>query len=184
MQGNKIIKLDLFFTFLKIGAFTFGGGYAMIPLIKRDIVENKRWISEEEMLDVIAVAESTPGPLAVNAATFVGTHIAGKTGALVATAGVTLPSFLIILILSAVISQVENMKIIKNAFIGIRAGVLVLIINAFFSVLRQLKKNVFQYTLMVLAFCAVAVFHISAIVTLLASAVFGIGYMLMESGGQ
>ena len=105
----------LFFTFLKIGAFTFGGGYAMIPLIKREVVESNKWISEEEMLDVIAVAESTPGPLAINSATFVGSHMAGALGALAATLGVVLPSFLIILAISFALKQVEHLPVVQYA---------------------------------------------------------------------
>ena len=89
-------NLDLFLTFLKIGAFTFGGGYAMIPLIQREICENKKWISEQEITDIVAISESTPGPVAVNAATFVGYRTNGFVGAFIATLGVVLPSFLII----------------------------------------------------------------------------------------
>ena len=87
---------SIFLTFMKIGAFTFGGGYAMIPLIQKEAVENHKWVTDEDILNVVAIAESTPGPIAINAATFVGYQVAGFTGAVVATLGVVLPSFLII----------------------------------------------------------------------------------------
>ena len=90
-------NLDLFLTFMKIGAFTFGGGYAMIPLIQREVCDDKHWLNEDDILEVVAIAESTPGPVAINAATFVGSRTAGTLGAVCATLGVVLPSFLIIL---------------------------------------------------------------------------------------
>lgn len=91
---------ELFLTFAKIGAFTFGGGYAMIPLIQREVVDHKHWISNEDILDVVAIAESTPGPIAINSATFIGQKIAGTKGAVAATIGVVLPSFLIMIAIS------------------------------------------------------------------------------------
>lgn len=97
---------ELFYTFLKIGAFTFGGGYAMIPLIKREIVEDKKWLTDKDIFEIIVISESTPGPLAVNCATFVGSRIAGVKGALAATLGVVLPSFLVILIISQILLQI------------------------------------------------------------------------------
>ncbi|MEG1779398.1 MAG: chromate transporter, partial [Oscillospiraceae bacterium] len=101
MNKSKLKQIgELFVTFAKIGAFTFGGGYAMIPLIETEIVTNKKWISQDEMLDMIAIAEATPGVLAVNCATFVGCRVGGFWGALCATIGVVLPSFIIILIVS------------------------------------------------------------------------------------
>ena len=165
--------LDLFLTFLKIGGFTFGGGYAMIPLIKREVVESNEWITDEEMLDVIAVAESTPGPLAINAATFVGSHMGGVFGALCATFGVVLPSFLIILGIGLVLNQFEQLTEVQYAFMGIRAGVLVLIINAFLSLFRQAQREVFSYVLMVGAFVLVAIFNVSTIVVLIGCAFAG-----------
>lgn len=93
-------NLDLFLTFMKIGAFTFGGGYAMIPLIQREVCDNKQWLNEDDILEVVAIAESTPGPVAINAATFVGSRTAGTLGAVCATLGVVLPSFLIISLIS------------------------------------------------------------------------------------
>ncbi|MDO5345238.1 MAG: chromate transporter [Lachnospiraceae bacterium] len=172
----------LFLTFLKIGAFTFGGGYAMIPLIKREVLEKKGWISEAEMLDIVAVAESTPGPLAINMATFVGSCMAGTAGALAATVGVVLPSFFIILLISFCLKQIEAIRAVQYAFMGIRAGVLVLIANAFLSLLRQAEREWFTYFLMAGAFLCVALFRMSAVAVLVVCAGAGLIRALRKRG--
>lgn len=160
---------ELFFTFLKIGTFTFGGGYAMIPLIKREIVEKKQWLDEKEIFDIIAIAESTPGPMAVNSATFVGSKISGVAGALSATLGVVLPSFFIISLLANVLLLVENNTIVQSAFFGIRAGVLVLIGSALVTLYRQMKKDVLSYIIMITAFLLVCIFKVNTIIVLFIS---------------
>ena len=144
--------LDLFLTFLKIGAFTFGGGYAMIPLIQRETVDNHGWIANEDILEIVAIAESTPGPVAINSATFVGHKIGGFFGAASATAGVILPSFVIIYVISFVLRQFEELKAVQYAFAGIRAGVLALIIQALVSMYRQYPKDQAAYLIMAGAF--------------------------------
>ena len=121
---------QLLHTFVRIGAFTFGGGYAMIPLIQREAVEKRGWIEDRDVLDILAVAESTPGPIAVNAATYVGYRVAGFWGSLCATLGVVSPSFVIIALLSLVLRQFESLKAVQYAFMGIRAAVLALILHA------------------------------------------------------
>ena len=171
--------MQLFFTFLRIGAFTFGGGYAMIPLIRREVVESKKWIGEDDMLDIIAIAESTPGPLAINSATFVGKQVAGTRGAILATLGVSMPSFLIILAISYVLEQVETVQVVQNAFVGIRVGVLALILSALTSMVKHLKRSIWNYSLMLVGFVLVAVFHVSAIITLLIGAILGIGKTIL-----
>ena len=112
--------LTLFVTFFKIGAFTFGGGYAMIPLIQREVVENHKWITDDDILDIVAIAESTPGPIAINSATFVGYRVCGVLGSAAATLGTVLPSFTIILIISAILTQFQELEAVKFAFMGIR----------------------------------------------------------------
>ena len=108
-MNNKIPKaIQLFLTFIKIGAFTFGGGYAMLPLIQKEIVEKKHWITDNDILEIVAISESTPGPIAINAATFVGFRICGFWGALFATLGVVIPSYLIILIISFVLKEFQK----------------------------------------------------------------------------
>ena len=173
---NKGTCKELFCVFVKIGAFTFGGGYAMIPLIKREVVENKKWLNDSEIFDIISIAESTPGPLAINAATFVGNRICGLKGALAATLGVVLPSFMVILVISQLLLQIEHFQIVKNAFQGIRAGVLVLIGNALISLFCQVKKNPFTYFVLMLAFVLAYVLKLNTIIILILSALSGIAW--------
>ena len=140
--------LTLFITFFKIGAFTFGGGYAMIPLIQRETVEKHKWITEDDILDIIAIAESTPGPIAINSATFVGYKTAGFFGAAMATLGVVLPSFCIILAISYVLREFREIKAVQYAFEGIRAGVLALLIKALVSMYKKCPKGLAAYIVM------------------------------------
>ncbi|MGL4253202.1 MAG: chromate transporter [Fusobacteriaceae bacterium] len=115
--------LQLFITFFKIGIFTFGGGYAMIPLIEKEIMENKNWISKDELMEIIAISQMTPGPIATNAATFVGRKMGGISGAIAATVGVVFPSLIIITIISAFFSKNFNNVYIQKIFTGMRAGI-------------------------------------------------------------
>ena len=169
-------KLELFWTFAKIGLFTFGGGYAMIPLIQREAEENKKWISGEELLDIIAIAESTPGPIAINSATFIGRKVAGVGGAACATLGVIMPSFLIISLLSFVLQQFEHLRPVRYAFFGIRAGVLALIAKALWSLFKKCKKGAFPYAVMGLSFLAAAVLSLKPIIVIVGCALLGILY--------
>ncbi len=182
-KGNS---RDLFVTFLKIGAFTFGGGYAMIPLIKREVVENKKWLEDKEIIDVIAIAESTPGPLAINAATFVGSRVEGVKGALAATVGVVLPSFLIISIVAQVLIQIENLAVVKHAFAGIRAGVLVLIVSAAVSLFGKMKKDAFTYVVIAAALVLILLFNVNTLLVLLICGAAGAvwSFSLARRGGQ
>ena len=159
--------LSLFFTFLKIGLFTFGGGYAMIPLIQRETVDNKKWINDEDMLEIIAIAESTPGPIAINAATFIGYRVGGFFGALAATVGVVLPSFVIITAISFVLAAFQNVVWIRYAFNGIRAGVLALIVKALWSMYKQSPNGIFAYLIMLGAFIVTAFLPINVIFVIL-----------------
>jgi len=145
-------KSDLFFTFLKIGAFTFGGGYAMVPLIQNEAIEKKKWINEDEMMDIIAIAESTPGPIAINSATFVGYKVAGFWGSFFATLGVVLPSIVFITLIALFFENFLEVTIIAAAFKGIRAGVSVLILNAGIKMFKASKKVFISYLLIALAF--------------------------------
>ena len=161
------VKLRLFLTFAKIGAFTFGGGYAMIPLIQRETAEKQGWVSPEDILDVVAIAESTPGPIAINAATFIGYHAAGVPGAACATLGVTTPSFLIIAALSMLLQRFQEFQAVRYAFWGIRAGVLALILRALWTMYRHCPKSAVAYSIMGLAFVAVAALKFSALPVIL-----------------
>ncbi|MCD6319002.1 chromate transporter [Candidatus Aerophobetes bacterium] len=126
--------LNLFLTFLKIGLFAFGGGYAMIPLIQHDVVTSNNWLAMSEFLQIITVAEMTPGPIAINLATFTGYKLAGFLGSLVSTIGVTLPSFCIVLILTKTFLWVKENPKIKGLLVGLRSAVLALIISAAVSI--------------------------------------------------
>ena len=122
--------IDLFFTFCRIGGLTFGGGYAMLPMIQKEIVEEKKWATEEEVLDYYAVGQCTPGIIAVNTATFIGYKVQGIIGAIVATLGVVFPSLIIITIIAALLKNFASYAIIQHAFSGIRVVVIALIISA------------------------------------------------------
>ncbi|MBQ4011692.1 MAG: chromate transporter [Erysipelotrichales bacterium] len=170
MSGNVPA---LFTTFLKIGAFSFGGGYAMIPLIREEIVTKHGWLEDEDMIQMIAIAESTPGPIAINAATFVGYRTAGFPGALAATFGIVLPSFLIIFGLSFVLAKFKSFKPVAYAFDGIRAGVLVLVFRGLTTLYRQCEKNTLFYVLVLSAFVLEAFFKINAVYILIGAALIG-----------
>ncbi|MBQ6971113.1 MAG: chromate transporter [Synergistaceae bacterium] len=124
------ILLDLFITFAKMGAVTFGGGYAMLPILQREIVENKKWGTDEELADYYAIGQCTPGVIAVNVATFIGRKTAGNLGGVVATLGVVFPSLMIIVLLAGVIQAYSSLEWVKHAFAGVRVCVCVLIFNA------------------------------------------------------
>ena len=124
------IYIDLFLTFAKVGVMTFGGGMAMLPMLQREIVENKGWASEEELMDYYAIGQCTPGIIAVNTATFIGKKLKGVTGGLIATLGIIFPSVVIITILSAIITQFRDIEWVGHAFAGIRVCVCVLIVSA------------------------------------------------------
>ena len=138
----------LFFTMFKIGLFTFGGGYAMIAVIEREIVEKNSWISHEEYMDIIAIAESSPGPIAINTATFVGYKIQKVLGSIFATLGVVLPSFIVIYAISFFYEQFLALEYVGYAFRGIQACVSFIIISAGLKMFSKLKKNFFNVTLL------------------------------------
>ena len=179
-EQNKFAQgLELFLIFFKIGAFTFGGGYAMLPFIQREISEKKKWVSEKDILDIIAISESTPGPIAINSATFVGYKTCGFFGAFCATLGVVLPSFIIILIISFFLRQFQEIKAVQYAFYGIRAGVLALLIKALISMYKQCPKGVFSYIIMGLSFVVVALFKIDVLYVIIGCAIIGLVYSLL-----
>ncbi len=135
------IKAELFLTFMKVGAFTFGGGYAMIALLDRECVTGKEWLTQEEFMDMAAIAESTPGPVAINCATYIGYKKAGISGAFLATLGVVLPSFFILFLISSYMEDFMEYKAVENAFKGIRVAVAILIIQAGWRMGGKLLKE-------------------------------------------
>ncbi len=179
------LLLDLFLTFSKIGLFTFGGGYAMIPLIENVCVTKKEWITQEEMMNITVVAESTPGPVAINCATYVGSKKKGFWGAVAATLGVTLPSFLIILMISFFIDRFLEIKWVASAFKGIKIAVGILILDAAIKMIVKMKKKALSIIILSVAFIAMMLINafalrVSTIVLMLASALAGLFVYLIK----
>lgn len=184
MKKGKLI-LNLFFTMLKIGFFTFGGGYGMIALLESELVEKKKWIEKDEFVDMIAIAESTPGPIAVNASTYVGYKIAGFMGSLLAMIGVCLPSFIIIFLISLFFEKFVALKYVAYAFKGIQVCVTFLIFLAGIKLFKNMKKNIFNFILLFITMVLVIVFNLfkvsfSTIYFILISALIGIFIYLIK----
>ena len=157
------ILIDLFLTFAKIGMFTFGGGYAMIPVIENNCVERKQWITHDEMMNVTVIAESTPGPIAINCATFTGYKKAGFMGALVATVGIVLPSFVVIYLISMLLDNFLELTIIVNAFKGIKIAVGLLILDAAITMLKKMHKKKLPRAIMICSCIAMLCINIFAL---------------------
>ena len=155
--------LTLFLTFLKIGAFTFGGGYAMIALLENEFVEKKGWLDRDEFLDMAAIAESTPGPVAVNSATYIGYKIGGVAGAALSTLAVCLPSFVIIYVISLFFDQFLSLKYVACAFRGIQACVVYLIFSAGLRMIKALDKSVMNKVIVALVMAAMVLFSALAV---------------------
>ncbi len=159
-QTAKKTKLDfkgylkLFLIFLKIGAFTFGGGYAMISLLESEFVEKRKWLTSDEFFKIITVSETTPGPIAINSATYIGFTMGGLLGSFIATFAVVLPSFVIIFVISLFFNNLLTIPVIAHAFNGIKAGVAVLILFAGIKMTGQINKKVVSYILLFLTIAA------------------------------
>ncbi len=161
MGKNMII--DLFLTFAKVGLFTFGGGYAMIALIEDSCVEKKQWITHDEMMNVTVIAESTPGPIAINCATYVGYKQKGLAGAIAATVGIVLPSFCIIILISMFLDNYLEITWIAHAFKGIKIAVGILILDAAIKMIRKMQKKLFPLAVMITSFAAMLAINIFAL---------------------
>ena len=179
VSQKRVSLWQLFATFFKTGLFTFGGGYAMISILEEELVTNKKWITSQDMLDMLVIAESTPGVIAVNTATSVGYRVRGILGAIIATIGVVLPSFLIITALTFVIKEFSSNRWYQAAFTGIQACVTILVINAFVKLAKQIERSWFSIVLLIASF-AVAVFtDFDVILIILIGGVLGIVYSLI-----
>lgn len=181
----------LFSAFMRIGAFTFGGGYAMLPMLERECVEKTGWVTHDELLDYFAIGQCTPGVIAVNTATFVGKKKRGFAGALTATCGVVLPSFLIICLLTALLANFAEITWVRYALRGIRVAVGVLILNTVIKLVKQKVKKPLDYILCVAAFLIVALpttlglpFRVSPVFVVIGAALVGIIRMLAAKGGE
>ena len=161
---NKIKGyLSLFLTMLKIGLFTFGGGYAMIALLENEFVEKKKWLEKDEFLDVAAIAESTPGPIAINAATYIGYKNAGIIGSIIATLGICIPSFIIIYAISLFFDAFLSLTLVAYAFKGIQICVVYLILTAGLKMLTHMKKNAFNIIIILITLICMVVFSLFAV---------------------
>ena len=193
MSKRRLI-LALFWIFFRIGLFTFGGGYAMIAIIENICVEKKKWITHDDMMNITVIAESTPGPIAVNCATFVGYKQAGFLGALSATFGVVLPSFIIIFLISLFLDNLLTIRAVASAFKGIKLAVGLLIVSAAVNMILKMKKKPLSLSILCLSFAAMLAINVFSLnfssisLMLIAAAVslaaFGISRIRRKEGGE
>ncbi len=165
---------NLFSTFFRIGGLTFGGGYAMLPMLEKEVVDDKKWATSEELLDYYAVGQATPGIIAVNTATFVGYKVKGVIGAVFATAGVILPSLVIIMIIATCLQNFAKYEIIQHAFSGIRVAVAVLIIDAIIKLWKNSVTDKVGIVIFIITFILGVFLNISPIYIVIASALLGL----------
>ena len=169
--------LKMFLIFFKIGAFTIGGGYAMIPIIQDEIVKKHKWMTDEECIDALAVAQGSPGPIAVNTSIYVGYELHGILGSIVATLGTVLPSFLIILFVANFFDKIQGNKVVDSIFKGIRPMVVALITSAVYQLMKKTGINVKSISLAVLTTILIVFFKISPVYIILVG---GFGYIFLK----
>ncbi len=162
--------LEIFLIFFKIGAFTFGGGFAMLPIIKKEISDKRGWIEEEKFLDAIAVAQSSPGPVAVNLSIYTGYELAGFKGAVVATLGTVLPSFLIILVVARFLYQYRNNPVLDRIFMGVTPGIVGLIAAAVYGLIKSSKFERYKLLISLGGFLIIVLLGVSPIYVILVAA--------------
>jgi chromate transporter len=169
--------LNMFWTFFKIGAFTFGGGYAMIPLIETEVVDKKQWLSKEDFLDIIVISQTFPGALAVNSSIFIGYRIAGLLGAIIGLLGVVLPSFFIILVIAAFFMKFRNYHYVNLVFQGISAAVPMLILIAVVSLSKSLKKSYANFIIILISLASILFLNVHPVIVILLSGLYGIIFL-------
>ncbi len=175
------LYFELFKVFFKIGAFTFGGGYAMLPLIEEEIVNTKKWVKKEEVFDLFAISQSIPGAIAINTSTLVGYKIAGKLGALFATLGVILPSFIIISSIATVFVKVSNSVVIAAIFKGVNGAVIVLILMAAMKMIKVAIHNNLSILILISTVLLILFTNISPVFFILTGAIIGVAlYVFRE----
>ena len=185
MEAEKRAGLwELFLTFAKIGALTFGGGYAMLPMLQREVVENKGWGTEEELMDYYAIGQCTPGVIAVNTATFVGQKTRGTLGGVIATLGVVFPSLVIITIIAGLVNNFAELAVVKNAFAGVRVCVCVLIFNAVIKLFKSAVKDLGTGVIFVLVLLGSLFLDWSPVIFVLIAAVLGIILQNIKERGK
>lgn len=166
--------MNLFWTFCRIGGLTFGGGYSMLPMLQKEVVENNKWATEAELLDYYAVGQATPGIIAVNTATFIGYKEKGIMGAIFATSGVVFPSLVTILAIAGFIDNFSDLDIVQHAFSGIRVAVGVLILDSLVKIAKGSVKDILGITIFVATFVASSFLNISVVYIIIAAALIGI----------
>ena len=166
--------LELIWCFFKVGLVTFGGGYAMLPIVQREIVEKRGWATEEEILTYYAIGQCTPGVIAVNTATFIGDKQKGVIGGFLATFGVVLPSLIIISIIAALLNNFAELEVVQHALAGIRVAVVVLVGFSVWKLIQSGVKKTFGWCLFVLVFLASAIFSVSPVLVVIVAAVAGL----------
>lgn len=172
--------IELFISFFKIGLFTFGGGYAMLPMLQREIVDGHGWVTEDDVLDYYAIGQCTPGVIAVNTATFVGVKIAGVIGGAVATVAVVLPSYIIITIISSVLTSLAQYELVQHALAGVRVAVAALVVVSVAKLFKKGVKNALGYIVFAVSLLAIVVLDLSPIWLVLAAIAIGIIKALMD----
>lgn len=166
--------INLFIAFCRIGGLTFGGGYAMLPMLQKEVVENRKWATEEEVLNYYAVGQCTPGVIAVNTATFIGYKQKGVLGAIAATTGVVFPSLIIIMIIAAFISNFSDLAIVQYAFSGIRVAVAVLVVNAIIKLWKSGIKDIIGVIIFAVTFLLSVIFDLSPVYIIIGAIFVGI----------
>lgn len=185
MDNKFKLLFKLFRVFFKIGLFTFGGGYAMIPLIQHEVCEKNKYVKNEEIIEMLAISESTPGPISVNTATFVGYKVAGVAGAACCTVGLMVPSYIIICIIASFFSRFSDIEAVKFAFNGIRVAVVVLMLKALYTMWKASPKGTIPYIIMSIAFILVAFFDVNVLIIIICSAIIGLAsFLLARKGGR
>lgn len=181
---KESIYVELFVAFFKVGFFTIGGGYAMLPMLRKEVVEKYNWASDEEMMDYFAIGQSTPGIIAINTATFIGFKKKGVLGAIFATLGMVTPSWIIIISIAAFYNEFSSNAYVESAFTGIRIVVVALILNAVIKMGKSSIKNWYSLLIFLTAFALVAFINISAIYIILAAGILGIIINSLKEGAQ
>ena len=173
--------LTIYVTFMKIGVCTFGGGYAMIPVLQKEIVEGKHWVTDEEIMDYYVVGQCTPGVIAVNVATFVGQKIGGILGGIIATLGLVTPSYIIICFIAAFMQRFAEISYVQSAFAGVRIVVCAMVINTVIGMIKKNVTNALTFLTLVGTFVAVALFAVSPVIIVFTVAIIG---LLFGKGGN
>ena len=182
MKNKRVIEnLILFWEFFKVGLFTIGGGLAMVPIIEDIVVNKKKWLTKEEMLDCIALSQAVPGVVAVNVSTFIGKKKDGVVGSLIATLGVLLPSFLVILILMGTLDYIEDNTFIQGVFVGIKAALVGLVTVLTFRMGKQIIKDKVDFAICIIAFLSVVFLDINGIIVIIIAGILGVTRMVVRS---